>query len=211
MILYKWKGCDFMYMDYSKLWKRLIEKNMTKTDLMEETGLSSRIIAKLSKNETVTTETILKICTCLNCDVSDIMECKEEKSLSLYNYYIKFCKKTDETENYSIVRFEYNGCKYLIYAIKKAIIKSTIIHCEDDGTIYREQLYPFGGVMRPSSVKSSLLKPIKHKDETVIVLFKGKPNFRNLDSGIFISAKNKNFSDSSIYVMTESSFKLFGQ
>lgn len=200
-----------MYMDYSKLWKKLIEKNMTKTDLMEETGLSSRIIAKLSKNETVTTETILKICTCLNCDVSDIMECKEEKSLSLYNYYTKFGKKINETENYCIVKFEYDLKKYIVYVIKKSISKSTIIYLNYDGTIYREQLYPFGGVMRPSCVKSSLLKPIKHKDETVIVLFKGKPNFRNLDSGIFISAKNKNFSDSSIYVMTESSFKLFGQ
>ena len=200
-----------MYIDYSKLWKKMIEKNMTKTDLMEETGLSSRIIAKLSKNEIVTTETILKICTCLNCDVSDIMECKEEKSLSLYNYYTKFGKIINETENYKYIKFEYNCQKYAIYKIKKSISKSTIIHLEDDGTIYREQLYPFGGVVRPSSVKSSLVKPIKENDETVIVLFSGKPNFRNLDSGIFISAKNKNFSDSSIYVMTESSFKLFGQ
>ena len=200
-----------MYMDYSKLWKILIYKNMTKTDLMAETGLSSRIIAKLSKNEVVTTETISRICECLSCDVCDIMECKEEKSLSLYNYYIKFGKKINKTENYSIVRFEYNFKKYVVYEIKKSVLNSTIIHLEDDGTIYREQLYPFGGIVRPSSVKSSLLKPIKHKDETVIVLFSGKPNFRNLDSGIFISAKNKNFSDSSIYVMTESTFKLFGQ
>ncbi len=199
-----------MYIDYSKLWKKMIEKNMTKTDLMEETGLSSRIIAKLSKNEIVTTETILKICECLKCDVSDVMECKEEKNLSLYNYYIKFGKVINETENYKYIKFEYNCQKYAIYKIKKSISKSTIIHLEDDGTIYREQLYPFGGLMGPSCVKSSLLKPIKHKDETVIVLFSGKPNFRNLDSGIFISAKNKNYSESSIYVMTEASFKLFG-
>ena len=50
-----------MYIDYSKLWKLLIDKNMTKTELMDETGLSSRIIAKLSKNETVTTETLVKL------------------------------------------------------------------------------------------------------------------------------------------------------
>ena len=72
-----------MYIDYSKLWKLLIDKNMTKTELMAETGLSSRIIAKLSKNQVVTTETLVKICSCLSCDISDIMECKEEKNLSL--------------------------------------------------------------------------------------------------------------------------------
>ncbi len=198
-----------MYIDYSKLWKLLIDKNMTKTELMEETGLSSRIIAKLSKNKTVTTETLVKICTCLNCDISDIMECKEEKSLSIYNYYYKFGTTTEDNENYSTVKFDYNGQKYTVYAIKKAISKSTIIHCGEDGTIYRELLYPFGGTMRPSSVKESLIKPTKQKDEIVIVLFSGKPNFWGIDDGIFISSKNKNKKASSIYVMTEAAFKLF--
>ena len=203
------KGCDFMYIDYSKLWKLLIDKNMTKTELMTETGLSSRIIAKLSKNEVVTTETIARICDYLKCDVADIMECKEEKSLSLYQHYLKYGKKTDETENYSVIRFEHNGRKYLVYYIKKAVTNSTIIHLEQDGTIYREQLYPFGGIMSPSSVKTSLIKPIKQNDETAIVLFSGKPNFRNLDDGMFISHKNKNVKPTSIYVMTEASFKIF--
>lgn len=198
-----------MYIDYSKLWKLLIDKKMTKTELMEETGLSSRIIAKLSQNKTVTTETLVKICSCLNCDISEIMECKEEKSLSLYNYYIKFGIRFDETESYKTVKFDFNGQKYTVYEIKKPISKSTIIHCGDDGTIYREQLYPFGGTMRPSSVKTALVKPIKEKDETVIVLFSGKPNFWGIDDGIFISSKNKNKTSSSIYVMTETAFKLF--
>ena len=198
-----------MYIDYSKLWKLLIDKNMTKTELMEETGLSSRIIAKLSKNKTVTTETLVKICTCLNCDISDIMECKEEKCLSIYNYYLKFGVTTECGENYDTVKFQYEGQNYTVYAIKKPVSKSTIIHCEDDGTIYREQLYPFGGIMRPSSVKESLIKPIKQKDEIAIVLFSGKPNFWGIDEGIFISSKNKNKKASSIYVMTETAFKLF--
>lgn len=198
-----------MYMDYSKLWKLLIDKNMTKTELMEETGLSSRIIAKLSKNQAITTETLVKICACLNCDVADIMECKEEKSLSIYNYYNKFGTTTEYNENYNTVKFEYNGQKYTVYAIKKPVNKSTKIHCGDDGTICREQLYPFGGIMRPSSVKESLIKPIKEKDEIVIVLFSGKPNFWGIDEGMFISSKNKNKKASSIYVMTEASFKLF--
>ena len=198
-----------MYIDFSKLWKLLIDKNMTKTELKEETGLSSRIIAKLSKNQVVTTETLVKICACLNCDVADIMECKEEKSLSIYNYYYKFGTTTEYGENYNTVKLDYNGQKYTVYEITKPVSKSTIIHCGDDGTIYREQLYPFGGTMQPSSVKTSLIKPIKQKDETVIVLFTGKPNFFGIDEGIFISAKNENKKASSIYVMTEAQFKLF--
>ena len=45
-----------MYIDYSKLWKLLIDKGMSKTDLLNLTGISSRVLAKLSKNQTVTTE-----------------------------------------------------------------------------------------------------------------------------------------------------------
>ena len=68
-----------MYINYSKLWKLLIDKNMSKTELMEITGISSRVLAKLSKNETVTTDTIVRICSALNCDVCDIMTVNYEK------------------------------------------------------------------------------------------------------------------------------------
>ena len=50
-----------MYIDYSNLWKLMAEKGLSKSDLMELTGLSSRIIAKIAKNETVTTDTIARI------------------------------------------------------------------------------------------------------------------------------------------------------
>lgn len=196
-------------MDYSKLWKLLIDKNMTKTELMDETGLSSRVIAKLSKNEVVTIETIAKICTCLNCDVADIMECKEEKNLSIYSYYKKFGVVTEDAENYKTVNFEYNGQKYTVYAIKKPVKKNIIIHLMDDGTIYREELLPFGHIMCPSRVKTAILKPVHSKDEITVVLFSGKPNFIGLDEGMFVSPKNKNKAPSSIYIMTETTFKLF--
>lgn len=42
-----------VYINYAKLWRLLAEKEITKSDLMELTGLSSRVIAKLTKNETV--------------------------------------------------------------------------------------------------------------------------------------------------------------
>lgn len=51
---------------------------MKKKDLQIRAQISPASIAKLSKNENVTTEIILKICKALNCDVSDIMEVVED-------------------------------------------------------------------------------------------------------------------------------------
>jgi len=59
---------------YKKLWKLLIDKDMKKKDLRALTGLSSSTIAKKTKNETVSTDVLVKICGVLGCDVGDIME-----------------------------------------------------------------------------------------------------------------------------------------
>ena len=63
-----------MAISYKKLWKLLIDKDMKKKDLQQAAGSSSASITKLGKNENVNTEIIEKICTALQCDVSDIME-----------------------------------------------------------------------------------------------------------------------------------------
>lgn len=198
-----------MYMDYSKLWKLLIDKNITKTELMQLTGISSRILAKLSKNETVTTETLARICTALGCDISEIMECKQEKDLSLYNYFKKYGQLVEENELTKKFLFTKNEQNYVVFITKKTSGKTNLISCESDGSIYWIQLYPFGGRMSPSVVKSVLIKPIKQRNENMLVIIKGKPNFQGLDDGIFISPKNKQKNDSSIYVMSETEFKLF--
>lgn len=59
---------------YKKLWKLLIDKDMKKKDLQRVAGISAASITKLGKNENVNIEIIQKICTALQCDVSDIME-----------------------------------------------------------------------------------------------------------------------------------------
>ncbi len=59
---------------YKKLWKLLIDKNMKKKDLREATGISTSSMAKLSKNENITTDVLLRICDALKCDITDIME-----------------------------------------------------------------------------------------------------------------------------------------
>ena len=63
-----------MKMSYNKLWKLLIDKKMKKSDLRKNAKISSSTLAKLTNDENVTTEVLVKICNELNCDVSDIME-----------------------------------------------------------------------------------------------------------------------------------------
>ena len=63
-----------MHISYNRLFKLLIDKNMKKTQLAEEAGLTPATLAKLSKNETVSMETLLKICECLNCSFDDVVE-----------------------------------------------------------------------------------------------------------------------------------------
>lgn len=63
-----------MKMSYNKLWKLLIDKQMKKSDLQKKAGISSSSLAKLTKDENITTEVLSKICQELKCDVADIME-----------------------------------------------------------------------------------------------------------------------------------------
>ena len=67
-----------MAVSYKKLWKILIDRDMTKTQLRKESGISTGALAKLGKNENVNTEILVKICGVLQCDISDIMELMEE-------------------------------------------------------------------------------------------------------------------------------------
>ena len=66
-----------MAISYKKLWKLLVDKDMKKKDLQKAAGVSAASITKLAKNEHVSTEIIEKVCTALQCDVSDIMEMVE--------------------------------------------------------------------------------------------------------------------------------------
>ena len=60
--------------NYNKLWKLLIDKNLTKKQLSEAAGLSSSTMAKLKKGENLTTDVLCRFCKTLECDFKDIME-----------------------------------------------------------------------------------------------------------------------------------------
>ena len=61
-------------MNYNKLWKLLIDRNMMKKDLKEQAGLSSNAIAKMGKGGDVSTQVLRKICEALDCKLEDIVE-----------------------------------------------------------------------------------------------------------------------------------------
>ena len=56
-----------MAVSYKKLWKLLIDRDMKKKELRAMTGISSASMAKLAKNENVTTDVLVRICTALGC------------------------------------------------------------------------------------------------------------------------------------------------
>ena len=61
-----------MRISYNPLWKMLIDKGMNKKELRELSGISTASMAKLGKGEKITTD--VRICTALNCQISDILE-----------------------------------------------------------------------------------------------------------------------------------------
>ena len=63
-----------MAIRYNKLWKKLIDENMMKVDLRDQAGITTNALAKLGKNEHVSTQVLEKICKGLDCEIQDIME-----------------------------------------------------------------------------------------------------------------------------------------
>lgn len=67
-----------MSVSYDKLWKLLIDKKMNRTDLKNAAGISFNVLAKMGKGETVSMESMLKVCKALDCDISDVMQIEKE-------------------------------------------------------------------------------------------------------------------------------------
>ena len=63
-----------MAVSCNKLWKLLIDKKMTKTQLVEKAKISTNAMAHLGKNEDVRVEVLVKICKALDCSIEDIMD-----------------------------------------------------------------------------------------------------------------------------------------
>ena len=70
-----------MAVSYKKLWKLLIDRDMKKRDLQETAGISSSSIAKLSKNNYVSMDVLVKVCTALNVDFADVIEIVSDENI----------------------------------------------------------------------------------------------------------------------------------
>lgn len=62
-----------MNVSYNRLFKLLIDKRMKKKDLQSAAGISPSSMSKLSKNENVSLDVLIKVCSALNVDFGDIM------------------------------------------------------------------------------------------------------------------------------------------
>ncbi len=71
-----------MTVSYNKLFKLLIDKNMKKTELAKATGIGQNTLAKLSKNQNVSMDVLIRICEVLNCNIGDIVEFVPDNSES---------------------------------------------------------------------------------------------------------------------------------
>ncbi|WP_436326901.1 helix-turn-helix domain-containing protein [Brevibacterium sp. FAM 27836] len=77
----KRKGRQRLGLTYNKLWKLLIDKEMNKGALQREADLSPTTMSKLSKGLSVNTNTLVRICETLQCDISDITEISKNPTI----------------------------------------------------------------------------------------------------------------------------------
>lgn len=73
-----------MKASYDKLLKMLIDKRMSKTDLRMQAKISSSTLAKIGKQEMLSSDVLVKICNVLECDISDIVELVKDENEEFY-------------------------------------------------------------------------------------------------------------------------------
>lgn len=67
-----------MTYSYNKLWKILIDRKITKTEMRKQAGITTNMLAKMGKDEPVSMETLAKICVALDCGLDDIVEIQKD-------------------------------------------------------------------------------------------------------------------------------------
>ena len=68
-----------MKISYNKLWKLLIDKNMSKADLRKEAGIAPNTMTRLRRDEEVSLSVLRKICCVVEANIGDIMEFLPDK------------------------------------------------------------------------------------------------------------------------------------
>ncbi|MBR3998092.1 MAG: helix-turn-helix transcriptional regulator, partial [Clostridia bacterium] len=70
-----------MTFSYNRLWKLLIDRKMKKKDLCQLADISHVVLTRMANGGSITTDSLLKICVALNCQLDDIMELVEDDSV----------------------------------------------------------------------------------------------------------------------------------
>ena len=63
-----------MAVSYNRLWKLLIDKGIIKTEMRKAAGISTSVLAKMGKNESVSMDTLARIAAVMECALDDILE-----------------------------------------------------------------------------------------------------------------------------------------
>ena len=67
-----------MAISYNKLWKLLIDKQMSKADLRRAAGIAPNTMTKLNRNKEVSMAVLIRICAVLNANIVDVMDLMQE-------------------------------------------------------------------------------------------------------------------------------------
>lgn len=65
--------------NYKPLWKMLIDRDISKAQLREQTSIARSTLVKMTNNEYVAMDVLVRICVALNCGIDDIVEIEREK------------------------------------------------------------------------------------------------------------------------------------
>lgn len=63
-----------MGVSYKKLWKLIIDKDMTNVEVRKLANISPATFTKLKKNEVVSLDVLIRLCRILECDIGDVVE-----------------------------------------------------------------------------------------------------------------------------------------
>lgn len=66
-----------MAVSYNRLWKLLIDKGITKTEMRKRAGISTSVLAKMGKNKTVSMDTLVRIAAAMDCSLDDMVEIRD--------------------------------------------------------------------------------------------------------------------------------------
>lgn len=123
------EGFYFVKISYKKLWERLADLKISKLELQRRAGISSVSIAKLTKNENITTDILLKICTALQTNLCDIVETEEDQSSD-----IKFSMVNDSNAGLRLATV-FSGIGAIEHALERLRLPHEIVFACDNGDI----------------------------------------------------------------------------